>query len=204
MSTGDITGHVMVIFPVRARTVNDINKSAINSRTIMGDLMAVLRTATRSQHIVGLLKVWHSNFSDPEHYPSPMFAFASSIENLWKEGRNALKETSHAVLGLRRRKKHQWISDETLGTIDEHRTARLCGNKVLVRRLATKRKQQLRRNETAWYRRIADEAEYANRTGNSAVLYRTIRTLTGRTAFKLPPVTAKDGSPLCDETDQLH
>ena len=48
---------------------------------------------------------------------------ASSIDNLWKEGRNALKETSHAVLGLRHRKKHQWISDETLGTIDEHSTA---------------------------------------------------------------------------------
>ena len=76
-------------------------------------------------------------------------------------------------------------------------TARLCGNKVLARRLATKRKQQLRRDETAWYSRIADEAEDANRTGNSAVLYRTIRTLTGRTASKLPPVTAQDGSPLC-------
>ena len=36
------------------------------------------------------------------------------------------------------------------------------------------------------------------------MLYRTIRTLTGRTASKLPPVTAKDGSPLCYKTDQLH
>ena len=129
-----------------------------------------------------------------------MFAFASSIEDLWKEGRNALKETSHAVFGLRRRKKLQWISHETLGTIYDHRTARLCGNMVLARRLATKRKQQLRRDETAWYSRIADEAEDANRTGNSAVLHRTIRTLTRRTASKLPPVTSKDVSPLCDET----
>ena len=79
-----------------------------------------------------------------------------------------------------------------------------CGNKVLARRLATKRKHQLRRDETAWYSRIADEAEDAKRTGNCAVLYRTIRTLTGRTASELPPVTAKDGSSLCDETDQLH
>ena len=129
---------------------------------------------------------------------------ASSIENLWKEGRNVMKETSQAVLGSRRRKKHQWISDETLGTIDEHRTARLCGNKVLARHRATKRKQQLRRDETTGYSRIADEAEDTNRTGNSAVLYRTIRTLTGRTASKLSPVTAKDGTPLCDETEQLH
>ena len=63
---------------------------------------------------------------------------------------------------------------------------------------------QLRRDETAWSSRIADMAEYANRTGNNAVLYHTIRTLTGRTASKLPPVTAKDGTPLCGETDQLH
>ena len=107
------------------------------------------------------------------------------------------------MLGPRRRQKHQWISDETLGTIDEHRTTRPSGNKVLARRLATKRKQQLRRDETAWYSRIADEAEDANRTGNSAVLYHTIRTLTGRTASKLQSVTAKGGTPLCDETDQL-
>ena len=110
-----------------------------------------------------------------------------------------MTETSHAVPGPRHRKKHQWISDETLGTIDEHRTTRLCCNKVLVRRLATKRKQQLRRDENAWYSRIADKAEDA-----TAVLYRTIHTLTGRTASKLPTVTAKDGTPLCDETDQLH
>ena len=108
------------------------------------------------------------------------------------------------MLGPRRRKKHQWISDETIGTIDEHRTARLCGNNVMARRLATKRKQQLRRDETAWYSRIADEAEDANRSGNSAVLYRTIRTQTGRTASKLSLVTAKDGTPLCDEMDQIH
>ena len=74
---------------------------------------------------------------------------ASSIENIWKEGRNDLKETSHAVLGPRRRKKHQWISDETLCPIDKRRIARLCGNTVLARRLATKRKQLLRRDETA-------------------------------------------------------
>ena len=108
------------------------------------------------------------------------------------------------MLGPRRRKKHQWISDETIGTIDEHRTTRLCVNKVLARRLATKLKQQLRQDETAWYSRIADEAEDANRTGNSAVLKRTIRTLIGRTASELPPVTAKDGTQLCDEPDQLH
>ena len=72
-----------------------------------------------------------------------------------------MTETSHVVPGPRHRQKHQWISDETLGTIDEHRTARLCGNKVLARRLAAKRKQQLRRDETAWYSRIADKAEDA-------------------------------------------
>ena len=66
----------------------------------------------------------------------------------------------------------------------------------MARRLATKRKQQLRRDETAWHSRIADEAEYANRSGNSAQ--------TGRTAPKLPPVTATDGTPLCDEMDQVH
>ena len=46
---------------------------------------------------------------------------------------------------------------------------------------------------------------YSNRAGNSrpTLLYCTIRALTVRTAYKLPPVTAKDGSPLAS-SDQLH
>ena len=119
--------------------------------------------------------------------------FASSTENLWNEDSKALKETSHAVLGPRRRKKHQWISDATLGTIDEHRTARLCGNTIVARRLATKRKQQLRRDETASRR--------GRRSGQGWEQWSTqptIRTMTGQTASKLSPATAKDGSRLYD------
>ena len=129
---------------------------------------------------------------------------ASSTENLWNEGSNSLKETSHAVLAPAVERNTSGSATIPSAPFDEHRASRLCGQKVLARRLATKRKQQLRRDETAWYSRIAEDAEDSNRTGNSAVLYRTTRTLTGRTASKLPPVTAKDGTPHCDGTDQLH
>ena len=49
--------------------------------------------------------------------------------------------------------------------------------------------------------RIADEAQYSN--SRPTLLYCTIRALTVRTASKLPPVTAKDGSPLAS-SDQLY
>ena len=121
---------------------------------------------------------------------------ASCIDNLGNEGGKGLRETNHAgCAGPSRQKENKWISDETLGTIAEHRTTRLCDNTILARRLVGKRKQQqLRRDETAWYSRIADEAEDASRAGNSAVLYHAVRTLTGRTA-------SQEGSPLCHDTD---
>ena len=88
----------------------------------------------------------------------------------------------------------QWISGDTLGTIDEHCTVRLylVGNKAMARRLAATRKQHLQRYETDWYRRVADETEEANR----AICMLTFRT----GSSKQPSVTPKNGSPLCAET----
>ena len=37
---GDITGHVMMVSPIRGRTVTDINESVGKNRAIMGDLLA--------------------------------------------------------------------------------------------------------------------------------------------------------------------
>ena len=40
VSNGDITGHVMMISPIRGRTVTVINESVVKNRAIMCDLMA--------------------------------------------------------------------------------------------------------------------------------------------------------------------
>ena len=37
---GDITGHAMMVSPIRGRTVIDINESVDKNRAIMGDLLA--------------------------------------------------------------------------------------------------------------------------------------------------------------------
>ena len=37
---GDITGHVMMVSPIRGRSVIDINESVDKNRAIMGDLLA--------------------------------------------------------------------------------------------------------------------------------------------------------------------
>ena len=55
---GDITGHVMVVSPIRGRTVIDINESVDKNRAICWQHMTLL-AATRSQHTTALGKVWH-------------------------------------------------------------------------------------------------------------------------------------------------
>ena len=113
---------------------------------------------------------------------------ADPIESIWNAGVAAITETSRTVIGTKRKKKHHWISDETLAIIDEHRKARLSGDKTTARQLASKRKQLLRRDERSWYNKVADDAETASKAGNTAELYRTIRTLSGKTSAQLPPV----------------
>ena len=131
---------------------------------------------------------------------------ALSIENLWKEGRNALKETSHAVLGLRRRKKHQWISDETLGTNPPIWQQGPGTTTCYQTQTTTTRRHRLvqphsrrgRRRESHW--KQCSALPYHPHTHRSDCIQATTCdsqgriTLTGWTASKLPPVTAKDGS----------
>ena len=70
---GDITGHVMMVSPIRGRPVIDINERVDKNRAIMGDMLAAhaLLAATRS-HGIGkcvALKVLRS-----ETLPSPKLA----------------------------------------------------------------------------------------------------------------------------------
>ena len=61
---GDITGHIMMISPIRGRTVIDNNASVDNNRAIMGHLLAVHGLTgcdTAIYHGIGKGKVLRSN-----------------------------------------------------------------------------------------------------------------------------------------------
>ena len=60
------------------------------------------------------------------------------------------------------------------------------------------------RDENSWYNKVADDAETASKAGNTAELYHSIRTLSGKTSAQLPPVVSKDGDQLNEPSEQLH
>ena len=56
---GDITGHVMMVSPIRGRTVIDINENVDKNRAIMGDLLAAHGLTGCDTVATYHGKVWH-------------------------------------------------------------------------------------------------------------------------------------------------
>ena len=56
---GDITGHVMMVSPIRGRTVIDINENVDKNRAIIGDLLAAHGLTGCDTVATYHGKVWH-------------------------------------------------------------------------------------------------------------------------------------------------
>ena len=59
-----------------------------------------------------------------------------------------------------------------------------------------------RRDKRAYVNRLAEEGEKAAKTGNSKMLYNTLKQLTGTFVSKGGPIKSKDGKVLTSDTEQ--
>ncbi|KAI8518904.1 hypothetical protein Bbelb_021610 [Branchiostoma belcheri] len=120
---------------------------------------------------------------------------ATSPEKLWSDIRQNITAAATRVLGhKRKRKKKDFLSEETLSIVEAMRKARLEGNLLECRRLNSVRNKLLRKDKQNWLDNLAEEAEAAARRGDQGSVYRTLRTLSGKTSSSTAAVKAMDGT----------
>ncbi|XP_019615797.1 PREDICTED: uncharacterized protein LOC109463421 [Branchiostoma belcheri] len=116
-------------------------------------------------------------------------------EELWNDFKQGITTMATKVLGHKRRKKKKdFLSEETLNVVEAKRTARLEGNLGEYRRLNGKRNKLLRKDKQRWLDSLAGEAEAAARRSDQGSVYRTLRTLSGKTTPSTASVKALDGT----------
>ncbi|CAH1233043.1 Hypp565 [Branchiostoma lanceolatum] len=116
-------------------------------------------------------------------------------EEIWSDFKKGITTAATKVLGHKRRKKKKdFLSEETLHVVEARRTARLEGNHSDHRRLNAQRNKLLRKDKQTWLDDLADEAEASARRGDQGSLYRTLKTLSGKSTPPTAPVKALDGS----------
>ena len=109
----------------------------------------------------------------------------NEVEDLWMKGSSTLKEKAKELLGIKRRIKQPWISEEILDICDRKREAkqqklRDCTEENIEthRRLCREVDRKCREAKKAWIEKTCEKAEISYRNGQSRELHRIVREVT--------------------------
>ena len=117
---------------------------------------------------------------------SSKFAILDTIpdgtQDTWVTVRTAITVTTAAakVLGRKPKLRKPWLSDEAGLLIERKRKAQIDGNRVERNKLKREFNKRATQDRDDFYNRVADDAELALASNNLKPIYRSIRTLCGK------------------------
>ena len=137
------------------------------------------------------------------------------VEEFWKEYRDALKETAEEVIGYKKGKREEWISEDSWEKMKERKELRKRVNEHedqpqlkenLMEEYKEKEKEvkrSVREDKRRFVEKKAMEAESAARVGDSRTLFQISKTLGKKSSGGATgPVKDKDGTVLTTEKEQ--
>ena len=115
---------------------------------------------------------------------------------MWSSFKTTIFDVASGFVGTRRRVKKNFVSQETLDTIDQSRRARLDGIAELFRQLRHKTVRVLREDKKAYVRGICEGVEHHLWTSDSHPAYREIRAETLDILLRALKVLNEESEPL--------
>ncbi|CAC5406583.1 unnamed protein product [Mytilus coruscus] len=137
-----------------------------------------------------------------------------NITEIWDNIKDIYTKTAEKVLGLKNRKRKQWLSDKTWENIKERKAIKIKLNAAKSNRLKTKLQSNYRdkdkevkksaKNDSRNYiEELANEAEEASKRGELSVVYKITRQLCGKSRNNDAPVLSKEGKILTTDKEKL-
>ena len=135
------------------------------------------------------------------------FEVLSNLEDteaLWGNFKNVVTTAARDCLGVKRRKKKSFVTEETLQTIERSRAARLHGDSRTYRALKREVQSKLSRDKEAWVKGIAEVVERNLWSGDCRPAYQALKTLSSQRPTQSSVIKAANGEPLQDPKDQQN
>ena len=115
-----------------------------------------------------------------------------SVENQWNQLKTTVQEAAFTLLGTVSNKRKDWISANTLKLSALAKNARLAKSDN-YRRLRREATRSARSDRNRYWSELATTMENAATTGNFGLLYRLIRTASGKTQRRQPALRNASG-----------
>ena len=126
------------------------------------------------------------------------------IEESYEQFENALVSTALEIAGPKKKRRHAWISDESLQLVEECRRARMNGPQSDYRALRKLRRKSLRSDRRKWLEKMASKAEENFRRHKTSDLFKNIREICEQQASPSAPLRSTNGELTTDLTQKLH
>ena len=170
------TDHYLLISKVRLK----LKKERKNTRSPVFDSGKLVEPSVKREFVQTL----------ENKLQAPLESNEEGVEGIWITIKKAYTETAEEVLGRRRRRREEWISQEAWQKIKEKKDLKIKMEssedlrvrglfKELHKQKAKEIKKITRRDKRRFYHRMAEEAEAAGMRGDQRSLYRLMKDLGG-------------------------
>ena len=171
------TDHYLLVSKVRLK----LKKTQVNNRKPLFDSGKLAEQDTREEF---KLNIESKLEALPDHANAP------EVEGLWSSIKRVYTEAAEEVLGRRRKREEEWISEEAWRIIKEKKDLKVKIEssadphvrevfRELHREKAQEVKRITRRDKRRFYHQKAEEAEAAGSRGDQKTLYRIVKDLGG-------------------------
>ena len=126
------------------------------------------------------------------------------LEETYELFQKALVPTALEIAGPKKKRRHVWISDDSLKLVEECRNARLNGPLEEYRTLRKLRRKSLRTDRRQWFENIATRAEINFRKNNSRDLFKDIREICEQQSRPSAPLRSSEGELITDVSRKLQ
>ena len=127
---------------------------------------------------------------------SNRFEVLDSLEDpveLWENFKREALSAAHECIGVKPRSRRGFLSEETLGLVEESRAARMGRNRGLHRVLSRRTKASLRMDKERYVSAIAEEVEECFNANDLQPAYRTLKKLRSKATPQASSVRKADG-----------
>ena len=114
-------------------------------------------------------------------------------DNKWNRIKKALSSTGNAILGRKKRIKHDWISSKTLDIVEKKRKSKLNIERVKIQKEIEK---SCVNDRETWWKSKADEMETFSKRNDLRNLFSTIKSLPKKSSSASSSVVDKSGKPI--------
>ena len=141
------------------------------------------------------------SYRDSLHSLLPASLDDLNIETAWSSIRNEISAAATRPLPKKGPAHKPWLSPKSLAFIAKRAN---CRSRKMMKSVRKTVEKSVRANKVAYFRRLADEVQAVDEIGNTRIVYKTIRSISGKRSRCSEVLKNSNGKAIADSNEKIE